>query len=189
MPSASGSVPCPRPYPRRRPRRSPSSPRTWRPGPTTWRRWPRACDRCVPTPARTGGPWPTSRACWARRRARTAGSWPRGGGQSLRFPAPAGAGGLVAGRGPGRTYNARRQLSCLAQVLRAAHSCIDTSQHPEKAFVFRVGQPLLPPHPRLDRTRRRGVPPEWPTRSATWEHHGHATRIQVFIPPSECSSM
>jgi hypothetical protein len=26
-------------------------------------------------------------------------------------------------------------------------------------------------------------------RPAFQEHHGHATRIQVFIPPSECSSM
>lgn len=28
--------------------------------------------------------------------------------------------------------------------------------------------------------------PEHPTFG---KHHGHATRIQVFIPPSECSSM
>ena len=27
-----------------------------------------------------------------------------------------------------------------------------------------------------------------PERPAPWEHHGHATRIQVVIPPSECSS-
>ena len=28
--------------------------------------------------------------------------------------------------------------------------------------------------------------PEHPN---AWEHHGHAMRSQVFIPPSECSSM
>ena len=28
-----------------------------------------------------------------------------------------------------------------------------------------------------------------PEHPASGKHHGHATRIQVFIPPSECSSM
>ena len=93
-------VPCPR---TRRPRRRPSCPpRPWRPGPRTWRNWPRACGPCSPSARPSGGPWPTLRACWARCRARTAGSWPSCRGRPTpTAPAPAWAGGLVAGRGAG----------------------------------------------------------------------------------------